>query len=98
LILMDSQTGVRMLVDRAFQSICHFPALAYEITYTSSAVGMVRAGSDVAFLPSAALEISHLGARLAAGASSRAIVGVQRSRRQFPLRRRSSATRWSKSY
>ena len=60
LILMDPQTSVRMLVDRAFESIGHFPSPAYEATYMSTAIGMVRAGLGVAFLPSSALEVSTL--------------------------------------
>ncbi len=60
LILMDSQSSVRMLVDRAFSSIGHIPAPAYEATYMSSAVGMAKAGLGVTFLPSSTLEVSEL--------------------------------------
>jgi DNA-binding transcriptional LysR family regulator len=65
---MDRQTSVRMLVDRAFESIGCFPTPAYEATYMSSAVGMVKAGLGVAFLPSSTLEVSELS-----GLSSRIV-------------------------
>ena len=60
LILMDRQSSVRMLIERAFNSIGHSPAPAYEVTYMSSAVGMAKAGLGVAFLPSSTLEVSEL--------------------------------------
>ena len=87
LILMDPQTSVRMLVDRAFQSIGHFPSPAFEVTYMSSAVGMVRAGLGVAFLPSAGLEISEMSGLVSRPVNhaglTRKIVAVQRARRQL---------------
>jgi len=57
---MDSQSSVRMLVDRAFQSIGQFPAAAYEANYISSAIAMVRVGPGIAFLPSSMLEMTEL--------------------------------------
>ena len=60
LILMDQQSSVRTLINRAFESIGHFPVPAYEVTYMSTAVGMVKAGLGVTFLPSSALEVSEL--------------------------------------
>ena len=87
LILMDPQTSVRMLVDRAFESIGHFPAPAYEVTYMSSAVGMVRAGLGVAFLPSAGLEISEMSGLASRPVNhpglTRRIAAVQRAKRQL---------------
>jgi DNA-binding transcriptional LysR family regulator len=86
LIMMDPQSSVRLLVDRAFESIGHFPIPAYEATYMSSAVGMVKAGLGVAFLPSTTLEVHELS-----GLSSRVvnhpgltrnIVAVRRAGRQ----------------
>jgi DNA-binding transcriptional LysR family regulator len=65
LILMDRGSSVRMLVDRAFASIGYYPTPAYEATYMSSAIGMVRAGLGIAFVPSSALEISELGGLVA---------------------------------
>jgi len=87
LILMDPQTSVRMLVDRAFEAIGQFPAPAFEVTYMSSAVGMVRAGLGVAFLPSAGLEISELSGLASRPVDhpglTRRIAAVQRARRQL---------------
>jgi DNA-binding transcriptional LysR family regulator len=87
LILMDPQTSVRMLADRAFESIGHFPAPAYEVTYMSSAVGMVRAGLGIAFLPSAALEMSELRGLVSRPVNhpglTRRIVAVRRAGRQL---------------
>lgn len=87
LILMDPQTSVRMLVDRAFESIGHFPAPAYEVTYMSSAVGMVRAGLGVAFLPSAGLEISEMSGLISRPVNhpglTRRIAAAQRAKRQL---------------
>ncbi len=60
LILMDQASSVRALVNRAFESIGHFPAPAWEVTYMSTAVGMVKAGLGITFLPSSALEVSEL--------------------------------------
>lgn len=60
LILMDRQSSVRTLTNRAFESIGHFPVPAYEVTCMSTAVGMVKAGLGVTFLPSLALEVSEL--------------------------------------
>jgi LysR family transcriptional regulator, carnitine catabolism transcriptional activator len=86
LILMDPQSSVRMLADRAFESIGYFPTPAYEATYMSSAVGMVKAGLGVAFLPSAALELSELGGLSARVVNhpglTRDIVAVQKAGRQ----------------
>jgi DNA-binding transcriptional LysR family regulator len=86
LILMDPQSSVRMLVDRAFASIGYFATPAYEATYMSSAIGMVKAGLGVAFLPSSILEVSDLhglAARTVAQPGlTRDIVAVERSGRQ----------------
>lgn len=57
LILMHRQSSVRTLIDRAFQAIGEFPHPAYETTYMSSAVGMVKAGLGYAFLPSSATDM-----------------------------------------
>lgn len=60
MILMDRQSSVRMLVNRAFESIGHLPSPAWEVTCMSTAVGMVKAGLGVTFLPSSALEVEEL--------------------------------------
>ena len=57
---MDRQSSVTTLIDRAFESIGHYPVPAYEVTYMSTAVGMVKAGLGVTSLPSSALEVSEL--------------------------------------
>jgi LysR family transcriptional regulator, carnitine catabolism transcriptional activator len=87
MILMDRQSSVRALIDRAFESIGHFPVPAYEVTYMSTAVGMVKAGLGLTFLPSSALEISELtGVRsrvLNHPALTRKIVVAQKSGRSL---------------
>lgn len=60
LILMDKESSVRRLVDKAFESIGEFAAPAFEAMYMSTAVGMVKAGLGVALLPSSAIETGEL--------------------------------------
>ncbi|HUK62043.1 MAG TPA: LysR substrate-binding domain-containing protein, partial [Dongiaceae bacterium] len=48
LILMDREYSVRWLIERAFQSIGHSVAPAFEASYVSTAVGLVKAGLGVA--------------------------------------------------
>lgn len=60
LILMQPESSVRRLVDRALNSIRRRPEPAYEVTYMSTAVGMVKAGLGVTILPSSALEMGEL--------------------------------------
>jgi DNA-binding transcriptional LysR family regulator len=57
LILMDTQSSVRSLVDRAFADRGHLAVPAYEVTYMSTAIGLVRAGLGIAILPSTAIEL-----------------------------------------
>jgi DNA-binding transcriptional LysR family regulator len=57
LILMDTQSSVRSLVDRAFADRGHLAVSAYEVTYMSTAIGLVRAGLGIAILPSTAIEL-----------------------------------------
>jgi DNA-binding transcriptional LysR family regulator len=57
LILMSRDSTVRTVVDAALASIGHFAAPAYEATYMSTALGMVKAGLGVTILPSTALDI-----------------------------------------
>ena len=68
LILMDKESSVRRLVDRAFEEAGEFPTPAFEAVYMSTAAGMVRAGLGVALLPSSAFETGEL-----TGLSSRSI-------------------------
>ena len=87
LILMDKESGVRRLVDRAFEGIPAIAKPAYEATYMSTAAGMVRAGLGVALLPSSASETGELtGLRsrpIRHPALTREIGIIQRSRRSL---------------
>ena len=56
LILTDPQSSVRMLVDRAFAARGLSAVPHYEVTYMSTAIGLVRAGLGVAVLPSSAVD------------------------------------------
>src|SRR5262245_22168110 len=60
LILMDKESSVRKLVDRAFEEAGEFAAPAFEAIYMSTAAGMVRAGLGVALLPSSVVETGEL--------------------------------------
>jgi len=60
LILMDKESSVRRLVDRAFEEAGEFPTPAFEAVYMSTAAGMVRAGLGVALLPSSAFDTGEL--------------------------------------
>jgi DNA-binding transcriptional LysR family regulator len=55
LILTDPESSVRVLVDRAFASQGLTVVPACEVTYMSTAIGLVRAGLGVAVLPSSAV-------------------------------------------
>lgn len=60
LVLMGPESSVRALVNRAFQKAGIFPSPAYEVSYMSTAAGMVRAGLGVSILPSSAIEMGEL--------------------------------------
>jgi len=60
LVLMDKESSVRRLVDRAFEEAGEFVTPAFEAIYMSTAAGMVRAGLGVALLPSSALQTGEL--------------------------------------
>ena len=60
LILMSPESSVRALVNRAFQKEGLFPSPAYEVSYMSTAAGMVRAGLGISILPSSAIEMGEL--------------------------------------
>lgn len=57
LVLMDAATSVRQVVDAAFAGAGIEPQVGAEVTYMSSAVGMVRAGLGIAILPGSAMEV-----------------------------------------
>jgi DNA-binding transcriptional LysR family regulator len=60
LVLMDPESSVRKLVDRAFESIGHLAVPAYEATYMSTAASLVKAGLGITILPSSALTMGEL--------------------------------------
>jgi DNA-binding transcriptional LysR family regulator len=57
LVLMDPQSSVRMLFDRACQEAGVSPLPACEATYMSTAVALVRAGLGIGVLPSSAVDL-----------------------------------------
>ena len=57
LILMDRESTVRTVVDRALASIGHYAPPAFEASYMSTALGMVKAGLGVTILPESVLEM-----------------------------------------
>ncbi len=61
LIVMDSHSGVRRLTTAALETagICETPA--YEVTYMSTAIGLVQSGLGAAILPSSAVEGGQAG-------------------------------------
>src|SRR5688572_1924603 len=71
LVLMDTQSSVRAVVEAALRGESTAAAPAYEVTYMSTAVGFVQAGLGVAILPATALELG-----LAKGIVTRPIRGT----------------------
>lgn len=61
LIMMDEDSTVRQVVDRALLNLRLTVKPAIEATYMSTAVGMARARLGVALLPSTAIEAHGLG-------------------------------------
>jgi DNA-binding transcriptional LysR family regulator len=57
IVLMDSETSVRSIVDGAFVAAGRLPIPACEAIYMMTAVGMVKAGLGVAVLPASAKEV-----------------------------------------
>jgi DNA-binding transcriptional LysR family regulator len=57
LILMDRESSVRRIVDDACVAEGRLPAPAYEPTFMSTAIGMVRGGLGATLLPSSAIEL-----------------------------------------
>jgi LysR family carnitine catabolism transcriptional activator len=57
LVLMDTQSSVRAHVEEALRDESTHATPAYEVTYMSTAVGLVQAGLGVAILPATALEL-----------------------------------------
>lgn len=71
LVLMDTQSSVRAVVESALRGESAAATPAYEVTYMSTAVGFVQAGLGVAILPATALELG-----LAKGIVTRPIRGT----------------------
>jgi DNA-binding transcriptional LysR family regulator len=88
LILMDEESSVRQIVERAFRAEGLSVKPAIEPTYMSTAVGMVRARLGVALLPSTAVEARPAGklrSRPVSGAHFvRTISIVRRTGRTLP--------------
>ncbi len=82
LIMMDEESTVRRIVDRAFRGAGISCKPIIEATYMATAIGMVQARLGVAILPSAAIEAKPVG-RL----KSRPIAGRQFSRPIFIVRK-----------
>jgi DNA-binding transcriptional LysR family regulator len=61
LIMMDEESTVRRIVDRAFKQAGIAAKPIIEATYMATAIGMVRARLGVAILPSAAIEAKPQG-------------------------------------
>jgi len=58
LILMDLETSVRDLVDRAFESDGGVAVPAFEVVYMSTAVALVKAGLGLTIQPSLAMDLA----------------------------------------
>jgi LysR family carnitine catabolism transcriptional activator len=71
LVLMDTQSSVRTVVESALRREAAEVTPAYEVTYMSTAVGFVQAGLGIAILPATALELG-----LAKGIVTRPIRGT----------------------
>lgn len=88
LVLMDTATSVRQVVDRAFADAGLSPCIGAEVTYMASAVGMVRAGLGVAVLPGSAMEVraehSLRSQQIEGDGFVRPIAVVKRRRRALP--------------
>jgi DNA-binding transcriptional LysR family regulator len=88
LILMDEDSTVRAVTDRAFRLAGQQVKPFIEATYMATAVGMVRAGLGVALLPSTAAEAKPSGrvkSRPVSGKSFvRPIVVVRKAGRTLP--------------
>ena len=64
LILLTRGTSVRALIDRAIEKEELDISLSCEASYTSTAIGMVRAGLGVSILPASVVRSIHEGIRM----------------------------------
>jgi len=86
LVMMDTQTSVRRLLEREMVAQRLPSRPAHEVTYMSTAVGLVDAGLGIALLPTSALELrlEGLERRPVRGASlGRQIGAITRARRSL---------------
>ncbi|MBB5693854.1 LysR family transcriptional regulator [Muricoccus pecuniae] len=86
LVLMDPESSVRALFDRACREAGVSPLPACEATYMSTAVALVRAGLGIGVLPSSAVDL-----RVTPILQTRPIVGPE-VRRSISLVRRAGRT------
>jgi DNA-binding transcriptional LysR family regulator len=86
LVLTDPGSSVRMLAERAFAEAGLALRPAYEATYMSTAVALVRAGLGIGVLPATALDL-----QLAPLLQTRPILALAMRRRILLLRRRDSS-------
>jgi LysR family carnitine catabolism transcriptional activator len=87
LIMMDSQSSVRAMVEDVLVRAKGRAAPAYEVTYISTAVGLARAGLGITLLPTSSLEIEMLAGlerRRVNTPGLRRHVGVLRIMRRTP--------------
>lgn len=88
LILMDSATSVRQVVDQAFAAAGLRIEVAAEATYMSTAAAMARAGLGVAILPGSAMEVQAVAElrsrRIDSPAFTRRITVIRRAGRTLP--------------
>lgn len=88
LILMDSATSVRQVVDQAFAAAGLRIEVAAEATYMSTAAAMARACLGVAILPGSAMEVRAVAElrsrRIGSPAFTRRITVIRRAGRTLP--------------
>ncbi len=88
LILMDSATSVRQVVDQAFSAAGLRIEVAAEATYMSTAAALASAGLGVAILPGSAMEVRAVPAlrsrRIGSPAFARRITVIRRAGRTLP--------------
>ena len=88
LVLMDADTSVRAIVDRAFVAAGRLPIPACEAIYMMTAVGMVKAGLGVAVLPASAKEVraepSLKSRKIDDPAFARSIAVIKKRNRTLP--------------
>jgi DNA-binding transcriptional LysR family regulator len=88
LILMNSETSVRAIVDAAFVAAGRLPIPACEAIYMMTAVGMVKAGLGVSILPASAKEVraepSLVSRVIEEAALARQIAIIKKANRTLP--------------